>query len=150
MTLALPTANSRRRQRGGYRVAELSEGTFQHTVAEYLIRHRSILDVESKLTEATSRINRAIAKSVTSCGCITITAGRQRFPAELSLSEVRTLMQSHLDGALCGRCREVLETEIGMALFYLAAVCGLFNLDLEAILKKEHTRVATLGIFHLT
>jgi len=131
-------------------VAELSESTFQGTVTEYLIRHRSILDVESKLAEATARVNRAIAKAVTTCGCISIHATRQRFPAELSLTEVRELMQSHLDGKLCDRCREALETEIGMTLFYLAAVSALFGLDLEAILKKEHARVATLGVFHLT
>ena len=131
-------------------MAELSQDTFQRTVAEYLIRHRSILDVESKLTEASARVNRAITKSVTSCGCVTISATRQRFPADLSMNEVRDLMQSHLDGRLCDRCREVLETEIGMTLFYLAAVCTLFGLDLEAVLKKEHNRVATLGVFHLT
>jgi CYTH domain-containing protein len=131
-------------------MAELSEGTFQQTVTEYLIRHRSILDVESKLSEATVRVNRAIAKAVTSCGCISIHATRQRFPAELSLTEVRDLMQSHLEGTLCDRCREALETEIGMALFYLAATCGLFGLDLEVAMKKEHNRVASLGVFHLT
>ncbi|MDR7417698.1 MAG: DUF1573 domain-containing protein [Armatimonadota bacterium] len=131
-------------------MAELSEGTFQHTVSEYLIRHRSILDVESKLTEAAARVNRAIAKSVTSCGCVTIHAGKQRFPSDLSINELRALMQSHLDGALCARCREALETEIGMTLFYLAAICSLFDLDLDAVLKKEHDRVSSLGVFHLT
>jgi hypothetical protein len=131
-------------------MAELSEGTFQRTVAEYLIRHRSILDVQSKLTEAAARVNRAIAKSVTSCGCITIHGGRQRFPAELGMNEVRDLMQSHLEGALCDRCREALESEIGMTLFYLAAACSLLGLDLETVTKKEHARVSSLGVFHLT
>jgi hypothetical protein len=37
-----------------------------------------------------------------------------------------------------------------MTLFYLAATCNLFGLDLEAITKKEHDRVASLGVFHLT
>lgn len=131
-------------------MAEIDQETFQDTVDEYLIRHRSILDVQSKLSEATARINRAIAKSVTTCGCITIQANRQRFPAELSIAEVRHLMQSHIGGTLCDRCREVLETEIGSALFYLAATSSLLSLDLEAILRKEHSRVATLGVFHLT
>ncbi|MDR7519813.1 MAG: DUF1573 domain-containing protein [Armatimonadota bacterium] len=131
-------------------MAELSEGTFQSTVTEYLIRHRSILDVESKLAEATARVSRAIAKAVTTCGCISIHATRQRFPATVSLAEVRDLVQSHLEGKLCDRCREALETEIGMTLFYLAAVCSLFGMDLDAILEKEHARVATLGVFHLT
>lgn len=131
-------------------MAEIDQRTFQQTVDEYLIRHRSILDVQSKLTETSARINRAIAKSVTTCGCVTIHASRQRFPTELSIAEVRQLMQSHLDGTLCDRCREVLETEIGSALFYLAAASSLFGLDLDAILRKEHARVATLGVFHLT
>jgi hypothetical protein len=136
--------------RGGRSMAELREGTFQRTVADYLIRHRSIVDVQSKLTEAAARVNRAIAKSVTSCGCITIAATRQRFPPDLSLTEVRDVMQSHLGGQLCDRCREALETELGMTLFYLGAVCALFGLDLEMVLAKEHARVATLGVFHLT
>jgi hypothetical protein len=131
-------------------MAELSEGTFQRTVGEYLIRHRSILDVESKLTEAAARVNRAIAKSVTSCGCVAIDARKQRFPADVGVNEIRSLVQSHLEGTLCDRCREALETEIGMTLFYLAATCSLFGLDLEAILKKEHARVSSLGVFHLT
>ncbi len=131
-------------------MAKTDQDTFQQTVNEYLIRHRSILDVQSKLSEASARINRAIAKSVTTCGCITIQAGRQRFPTELSIAEVRELMQSHLTGTLCDRCREVLETEIGSALFYLAATSSLFGLELEGILRKEHARVATLGVFHLT
>jgi hypothetical protein len=37
-----------------------------------------------------------------------------------------------------------------MTLFYLAAVCSLFGLDLDAVLKKEHERVSSLGVFHLT
>jgi hypothetical protein len=131
-------------------MAELSEGTFQRTVDEYLIRHRSVLDVESKLTEAVARVNRAIAKAVTTCGCVSIHAGRQRFPADQSLAGLRELMQSHLEGTLCARCREAVETEIGMTLFYLAAICSLFGLDLDAIQQKEHARVATLGVFHLT
>jgi hypothetical protein len=131
-------------------MAEIEQQTFQDTVDEYLIRHRSILDVQSKLSEAAARINRAIAKSVTSCGCVTIQAGRQRFPTEMTIAEVREVVQTHLSGTLCDRCREVLETEIGSALFYLAAASSLFGLDLDAILRKEHARVATLGVFHLT
>lgn len=131
-------------------MAGMREGTFQRTVADYLIRHRSILDVESKLAEATSRVNRAVAKAVTTCGCIRIHATRQRFPADLSLTEVRSMMQSHLEGTLCERCREAVESEIGMTLFYLAAISSLFGLSIEEIMQKEHERVAALGVFHLS
>ena len=47
---------------------------FQDSVDNCLIRHRSILDVLTKYTESSSRINRCIAKAVTNCGCIQISA----------------------------------------------------------------------------
>ena len=44
--------------------------SFQNDVSESLLRHKSILDVITKYTESSSRINRAVAKAVTNCGCI--------------------------------------------------------------------------------
>ncbi|HHT27849.1 MAG TPA: DUF1573 domain-containing protein, partial [Firmicutes bacterium] len=38
---------------------------FQEAVNEYLVRHRSILDILSKLQESVARTNRAVAKAVT-------------------------------------------------------------------------------------
>jgi len=123
---------------------------FQETVSQFLIRHRSILDVQSKLGEAAARVNRAVAKSVTTCGCISISADRQRFPADVSLRDVRELLATHLNGDMCEKCREVVETEIGATLFYLAAMCSLLNLNLRDILEKEYDRVNALGVFNLT
>ena len=40
---------------------------FQNMVAEVLIRHKSILDIITKLDEYNARINRAVVKSVTCC-----------------------------------------------------------------------------------
>jgi len=122
---------------------------FQDQVDEYLIRHRSILDVLSKLQEASARINRAVAKAVTSCGCVTVNASRQQFPTNISLADVRPYLNTHLSGTLCERCREAVESEIGSALFYSAALCNILGLDLNEIQKKEHTRVKSLGIFTL-
>lgn len=126
------------------------ETSFQATVSEYLLRHRSILDVQTKLAEATARVNRAVAKSVTSCGCITINAEKQRFPTDVSLRELKQFMSSHLLGEMCEKCRELLETEIGTTLFYLAALCGLLDLNLKDVLEKEYKRVSALGVFNLT
>jgi len=123
---------------------------FQETVSQFLIRHRSILDVQSKLGEAAARVNRAVAKSVTTCGCISISADRQRFPADVSLRDVRELLATHLNGDMCEKCREVVETEIGATLFYLAALCSLLNLNLRDVLEKEYNRVNALGVFNLT
>jgi activator of 2-hydroxyglutaryl-CoA dehydratase len=123
---------------------------FQETVSQFLIRHRSILDVQTKLVEAAARVNRAVAKSVTTCGCISISADRQRFPADVSLREVRELLATHLRGDMCEKCREVVESEIGATLFYLAAMCSLLNLNLRDVLEKEYNRVNALGVFNLT
>jgi len=123
--------------------------SFQEQVDEYLIRHRSILDVQSKLQESSARINRAIAKAVTSCGCISMNATKQQFPADLGLAEVRPHLDTHITGTLCERCREAVETEIGSSLFYTAGLCNILGLDLDAIRRKEHSRIKTLGIFNL-
>lgn len=42
----------------------------QGTAGKFLIRHKSILDATSKMQEYCARVNRAIAKAVTCCGCI--------------------------------------------------------------------------------
>ena len=53
--------------------------SLQDEVKHSLVRHKSILDIMTKLQEYNSRINRAIAKSVTSCGCIEMHAKKQEF-----------------------------------------------------------------------
>ena len=129
---------------------DTDEAQFQDTVSEYLLRHRSILDVQTKLSEAAARVNRAVAKSVTTCGCISVNAVRQKFPIDVSLRELKQFMATHLVGEMCDKCREVVETEIGTTLFYLAALCSLLDLNLEEVLEKEHARVSALGVFNLT
>ncbi len=128
----------------------LDNPSFQQAVSEYLIRHRSILDCISKFDEACARVNRAIVKGVTNCGCVKISASRQNFPSNASLADLRKYTASHLDGTLCPDCRDVVETEIGRALFYVAALCDLLDLDMEQIMEEERRRLATLGIFSLT
>ena len=48
--------------------------SFQNDISESLLRHKSILDVLTKYTESSARVNRAVAKAVTNCGCIKINA----------------------------------------------------------------------------
>lgn len=123
---------------------------FQNTVSDYLIRHRSILDVMSKLQEATAHVNRAITKSVTSCGCLKIEASKQPIPKDAHLSEMSEYVRTHLEGKLCPNCLETVEAELGNAMFYLAATCSLMDLDLEKIITHENSRIATLGVYSLT
>ncbi|MGE5675201.1 MAG: hypothetical protein ACM3XM_15235 [Mycobacterium leprae] len=121
---------------------------FQEAVGEYLIRHRSILDIMAKLQEANARVNRAVTKSVTTCGCIKIDAEKQQIPTDISLQEMKEHMQNHLSGQLCEHCREIIEAEVGNTLFYLAALTNAFDLNLYDIMLKEHKKLAALGVFN--
>lgn len=121
---------------------------FQQTVGDYLIRHRSILDIMAKLQEANARTNRAITKAVTSCGCVQVKADRQQVPADVPLHQVKEYMNNHIGGQLCEHCREILEAELGNNLFYLAALSNVFDLSLYDVLLKEHKKLAALGVFN--
>jgi NTP pyrophosphatase (non-canonical NTP hydrolase) len=95
-------------------------------------------------------VNRAIAKTITNCGCLTVAASKQSCPPEIELKDYQQYMESHLKGELCEQCREAIEEELGNHLFYLAALCNLLDVELSAIFSKEFQRMATLGFFHLS
>ena len=128
----------------------LTCGGFQETVAGHLVRHRSILDVLSKLQESGARVNRAVAKAVTACGCLEISASRQRVPEGVEFPRLKEFMATHLRGELCESCREIVETELGQGLFYFTALCSLLGLRVDEILAREEERLATLGPYSLT
>ncbi|NLY44615.1 MAG: DUF1573 domain-containing protein [Tissierella sp.] len=121
---------------------------FQEQVSNSLIRHKSILDIMTKLDEFNARVNRAVAKSVTSCGCISIHAEKQNFDGEL-FKDFSDSVSSHLHGALCGSCKDVLEEEVGNYLFYLASLCNTMDLNLHDIMLKEYERNKLLGKYSL-
>ena len=124
---------------------------FQDSVDNCLIRHRSILDVLTKYTESSSRINRCIAKAVTNCGCIQISASKQK-PLEENYSDehdIKKHLDPHITGKLCGNCREVIEKEIGTNLFYLTSLCNQLDINLYDVLLKEYNKNQTLGRFNL-
>lgn len=119
---------------------------FQNSVNDSLLRHKSILDILTKYTESSARVNRSIAKSVTNCGCVKINATKQIMPSE-SLDDVSFNLQTHIEGELCDNCREVIEREMGNNLFYLTSLCNDLDINLYDVLIKEHDRIKTLGKF---
>ncbi|WP_416197312.1 MAG: DUF1573 domain-containing protein [Sporanaerobacter sp.] len=121
---------------------------FQEMTSNVLIRHKSILDIITKLDEYNARINRAVIKSVTSCGCISIDAKKQEYNSE-SLEELKKSLKSHLEGELCEVCSEKIEEEIGSYLFYLAALCDTLGMNLSDIFNNEYNNLKTLGIYNL-
>lgn len=122
---------------------------FQNSVCESLMRHKSIIDIITKLTESNARINRALAKSATQCGCISISAHKQKLPEDASLDNICELLSTQIEGTLCDSCREILEKEVGSHLYYLAALCGEVDISLFDVLIDENEKLKTLGKFTL-
>jgi len=126
---------------------ELKE--FTKKVDDVLIRHKSILDITSKLHETDGKINRAIAKAVTECGCIKINAFKQDMPENINYSDLSKYMKNHIEGRLCPTCEEKIVEEIGDHMFYIAALCNNLELSTDEILKKKYNEIETLGKFSL-
>ncbi|NLT97425.1 MAG: DUF1573 domain-containing protein [Christensenellaceae bacterium] len=122
---------------------------FQGVVGEMLIRNRSILDVLSKIQVSGGRVNRAVVKSVTHCGCISIDGKKQAFPNGASINDLSGLVSTQVKGELCPDCRQTIEKEIGGALFYLAALCNTLDISLYDVILKEKETLATLGNYSL-
>lgn len=122
---------------------------FQDAVGRCLIRHRSILDIVSKLQEATARVNRAAIKSATTCGCITIEASKPQIPPDITLEELPNYIGTSVEGALCESCRETLEDELGKLWFYTAGLCNALELNMFDTLIKEYKKLSALGVFSM-
>lgn len=125
---------------------------FQNSVDESLLRHRSILDIITKLQESEARVNRAVVKSITNCGCIKVEAKKQYTPDnidDLDLDVLSASLDTHMEGKLCDNCREVIERELGNNLFYTTSLCNLLDLNLYDVLLKEYDKINTLGKYNL-
>lgn len=126
---------------------------FQDAVDNSLLRHRSILDILTKLQESESRVNRAIIKSVTTCGCIKINAEKQFVQYCLDNDNIKDLtsdnltfpLSSHIHGQLCDDCKKVIEDELGNHLFYVTSLCNSLDLNLYDILLNEYKNVTSFS-----
>ena len=122
---------------------------FQNVVNDLLMRNRSVLDILSKIQTSTSRVNRAVIKSVTHCGCVEIEGKKQTFPGEVSMKNLSGLVSSQLNGELCEECRSTIEKEIGGELFYIAALCNTLGISLYDVVLSEKETLGTLGSYSL-
>ncbi len=123
---------------------------FQNTVSELIIRHQSVLDILSKLSEASARVNRAVTKSVTTCGCVKVEAERTALPENIqSVSELRSFLDNHLRGKLCPQCEEIVVTELGNLLFFTTALCNTLDISLYDVFIKEYKHAYALGVFNM-
>mgnify|MGYP001029735067 CR=1 FL=1 len=122
---------------------------FQDSVSELLATQKSVLDILTKLQESQFRVNRAVVKAATSCGCIQIEAKKQSIPEDTSLQDLRNFMDTHIKGTLCEKCREVIEKELGSSMFYSAALCNVLGISMYDVILKEYETMNTLGIYNM-
>ena len=114
---------------------------FQNSVSELILRHRSIIDITSKMQEANARIQRAFAKAITQCGCISIEAAKH--------TDHNNLSPDHIRGTLCSECRDTLEKEVGNYLFYLMAFMNSTDINCYDVLIKEIQHINLLNKFNI-
>ncbi|QSX07052.1 DUF1573 domain-containing protein [Sedimentibacter sp. zth1] len=122
---------------------------FQECVSNVQFRNKSILDISSKLSEQTALLNRALVKSATYCGCISINAQKQIIDNNKSIDENRKCLKSHIEGRLCEKCKEKIEEEMGDVLYYLVSLCDALDLELDEVMKQKQKYIKTLGIYSL-
>ena len=122
---------------------------FQEDVTNVLVRHKSLLDVITKFQESCSRVNRAVVKSASNCGCIEIIGKHQKVPSDATYEEINQFLSNNIVGELCDVYRDKVEQEIGNCLFYLAAVSSTLNIELSDIMEKQWKNIKTLGKFSL-
>jgi hypothetical protein len=114
------------------------------------MRHQSVLDIMSKCQESASRVNRAVTKSITSCGCLSVHTHKIPIPETADLSQLKQYYSRQLEGRMCPHCAENFEIEMGKALFYFTALCTALDVSLDDIMAKEKNKVEMLGKFNLT
>lgn len=122
---------------------------FQYAVSDLLIRNKSILDGMTKFQDSCSSVNRAIAKTITQCGCCKLSAQKQEIKEETTFNELKSLLKTHLEGTLCEGCKDAIEKEMGQTLFYMTSLCNTLDLNLNDILSKELDRMQILGNYNL-
>ncbi len=122
---------------------------FQNAVQDITIRHSTLLDIITKLNQGASDTNRAVVKSITNCGCISLNTKKTDMPENITLDEMKNYKHDHIDGQLCKDCRDAIEEELGNTFFYIAALCNKLDLNIYDILLKEYSTITTLGKFNL-
>ena len=110
---------------------------FQKNVEENLVRHFSVLDIVSKFQETNARVNRALFRAVTDCGCIQIDASKQVLPDDCSFEDIRNHVQSTLRGGSSAKTAGTsLKRKSVKICSTLAGMCNALKLDLEEIIHR--------------
>jgi len=117
------------------RYTDLAAEDFQTAVEATLSRNTRLLDTLTKYQTASARLSRAVVKAATQCGCISLATDPED--------------PRGFTGSLCKSCREVIDNEMGDALYYMAALAGSLDTSLMDVLLKEKQHLQMMGRFSL-
>ena len=123
---------------------------FQNLVNDTLIRHYGLLDIMSKFSESTAKVNRSVIKSVTSCGCLHIEAKKVSTADSDTIQELKQVLDKHSRGQLCPDCTEKVSVELGKLMFYVTALCNNLDISLYDVMLQEYKLTRTFGTYKLT
>ncbi len=116
---------------------------FQYLTEEQLRRNAGLPDLMTKLETTGGKINRAVSKAMTHCGCI-------RYGSEKPLEEEHSAKErAGIGGDLCETCREEFERAVGEHLFYLAGLLGALDISLYDMICAEISRQKMIGKYSL-
>ncbi|OPL08053.1 MAG: hypothetical protein AVO33_02245 [delta proteobacterium ML8_F1] len=122
---------------------------FQNAVEDVTLRHSTLLDILTKLSQAMADSNRAVAKSITTCGCLSLDTRKPVMPEDTSYEDLKNYPHDHLEGRLCPACQKAVEEELGNTFFYMASLCNKLDLNIYDILLKKYKDITTLGKYSL-
>ncbi len=112
---------------------------YQNRAGSVIARNKSVLDILSKQQCAGARVERSVVKAVTACGCIGIEGCKN--PPRTGTTQ--------LEGSLCEDCENMIMTEMGELIFYLASLCNALDIRLEDVIRRDMNRCDMLGPYSL-
>ena len=133
----------------GNSIKDIYIDDYQSIVSDLPVRNRSVLDVTSKFIIASSKVNRAVLKAATNCGCIKINAHKQNLVSDIDYEDMLKLMDTHIKGKICEECRDKIEKEVGNTLFYMTSLCNALDISVYDVILKDKESISTLGSYGL-
>ena len=116
---------------------------FQYMIDQQIRRNGSLIDMLTKLETSGGKLNRALVKAVTHCGCISLDLKRKCTDCSDAKGRAK------ISGTLCEGCREEVERAMGEHLFYLTAMLSPLDLSLYDLFLGEAQRQKMLGKYNL-
>lgn len=121
----------------------------QQKADEYLVINPSVLQILLQLEQNALRLNQTALRASNTCGCIRLGSEKLLLPEDSTWEEMKQQPTGDSLAEICPECRNDIKDKLGALLFYAAALCNAFALDLDEITEQEIKKLDLLGYFML-